>query len=267
MNALSEHFEGRFLDELLGKITSAMCPQVSDHDCKTCAEFMETDEWKFFEPSFEDTDRTFRALLKSGRYECSRTGLRIECSSDVQLEYLTCDWEQVNYTPEMDQFTPCGPLMDLKVISGELKEVYLPHSLCLGKSLQRDAVKVLHVEDSGVYFEECSLTRFHAKLLDLSFSPKGLLLRKGYTVFYHCETLIYHTLKSHLTLHVYLIPSDKQMKEAVTKKEEQMRSKFILKPEPQCKLQMNGRFTLKALDQTKTSDCNSDITPKVITFR
>ncbi|XP_051555864.1 NACHT, LRR and PYD domains-containing protein 1 homolog [Myxocyprinus asiaticus] len=152
--------------------------------------------------------------------------------------------------------------MDLTVISGELKEVYLPHFLCLGESLLRDAVKVLHVEDSGVYFEECTLTRFHAKLLDHSFSPKGLLVRRGFTVYYHCETLIYRTLKSHLTLHVYLIPSDKQMKVAVTKKEEKMRSEFILKPEPQCKLQMNGWFTLKALDQTKTSDCNSDITPK-----
>lgn len=28
---------------------------------------------------------------------------------------------------------------------------------------------------------------------------------------YHCETFIYETLKTYLTLHVYLIPSEKNM--------------------------------------------------------
>ncbi|XP_051557518.1 uncharacterized protein LOC127443040 [Myxocyprinus asiaticus] len=86
MNALFEHSKdaGKFLDDLLGKITSAICSQVSHHDCKTCAVFMEMGEWMIFEPLVivKDADRTFRAYLKSGRYECSRTGLRIECSSD-----------------------------------------------------------------------------------------------------------------------------------------------------------------------------------------
>lgn len=36
-------------------------------------------------------------------------------------------------------------------------------------------------------------------------------MRQGLPVNYHCEALIYQTVKSHLTLHVYLIPSDKKM--------------------------------------------------------
>uniref|UniRef100_A0A8C1UU47 FIIND domain-containing protein n=1 Tax=Cyprinus carpio TaxID=7962 RepID=A0A8C1UU47_CYPCA len=219
---------------------------ASQRQCQTCAGVTDSYKWDPIEPSLisEDAQLKYRYYiccisasllfivhfhslytatvllneslsnrlqLKSGRYECSRTGLRIDCSRYVQLKYHICDWECVADFPEMEGFTPCGPLMDIAIISGKPKAVYLPHFLCLGGSPINDEVKVVHVEDSGISFEKCTLTRFHAKLLNQSFSPKGLLLRNGFSVYYHCETLIYETQKSYLTLHVYLIPSEKKM--------------------------------------------------------
>lgn len=76
-----------------------------------------------------------RMKLSTGCYECRRTGLRVECSGDVELEYHTCDWESVSFDLDQESLTPCGPLINIKVISGELKTVYLPHFLCLGTFL------------------------------------------------------------------------------------------------------------------------------------
>lgn len=218
-------------------------------------------EWDLIEPSVisNDAQMKYRMDLASGCYECRRTGLRIECSCDVQLEYLFHDWECVSDVPEMEHFTPCGPLMDIAIISGKLTAVYLPHFLCLGGSPIKDAARILHVEDSGISFEKCKLTRFHAKLLDHTFSPKGVLVRNGLSVNYHCEALIYQTLKSHLTLHVYLIPSDKKMLEAV--EENETDSKAISKPGPECSLLMKSLFSLKTLDKMRKSECNSEIIP------
>ncbi|XP_058617607.1 NACHT, LRR and PYD domains-containing protein 1 homolog [Onychostoma macrolepis] len=197
--------------------------------------------------------------LPSGCYECSRTGLRIECSRYVRLKYHICDWKCVGVFPEMEHFTPCGPLMDIVVISGELKAVYLPHFLCLGGPPIQDEVRVLHVEDCGLSLEKCTLTRFHGKLLHHSFSPKGLLLRSGFSVNYHCETLIYETQKTYLTLHVYLIPSEKNMIEAVENTEIKSRTRLISKP--------GTWYSLRTLDENKESkeECNSEVQPKVVT--
>lgn len=76
-------------------------------------------------------------------------------------------------------------------------------------------MKVLHIEDSGVSFEKCVLTRFHTKLLDNTFCAKGPVIDRIF-MWIHClvkchfKTLIYQTVKTHLTLHVYLIPSYKR---------------------------------------------------------
>ncbi|XP_073693626.1 NACHT, LRR and PYD domains-containing protein 1 homolog isoform X2 [Garra rufa] len=244
------------------------CP-ASHRQCRTCASVRDSTEWDLIEPSVISEDaqnQKYRINLASGCYECSRTGLRIECSCEVQLEYFICDWECVGDSPEMKRFTPCGPLMDIIVISGKLKEVYLPHFLCLGGSPIEDEVRVVHVEDSGISFEKCKLTRFHAKLLNQSFSPKGLLLRSGFSVKYHCETRIYKTQKSYLTLHLYLIPSDKTMREAVENNENKSETKFISKPGPVSSLQTNTWYSLRTLDE-KESECNSEIQPKQLELK
>ncbi|XP_056318471.1 sterile alpha motif domain-containing protein 9 [Danio aesculapii] len=239
----------------------------SHRQCRTCASIRDSFEWDLIEPSVisNDAQIKYRINLGSGCYECRRTGLRVECLCDVQLEYFICDWENLSDIPEIENCTPCGPLMDIGIISGELNAVYLPHFLCLGGPPVKDDVRILHVEDSGVSFEKCKLTRFHAKLLDHTFSPKGLLMKSGRSVNYHCETLIYQTLKSHLTLHVYLIPSDKKMIEAV--KENETESKAILKPGPECSLQMKTWFLMRTLEKMRKSACHSEVLPEQLQLK
>nr|XP_017212657.2 sterile alpha motif domain-containing protein 9 [Danio rerio]XP_021333748.1 sterile alpha motif domain-containing protein 9 [Danio rerio] len=237
----------------------------SHRQCRTCASIRDSFEWDLIEPSVisDDAQIKYRVNLGSGCYECRRTGLRVECLCDVQLEYFICDWEILSDIPAIENCTPCGPLMDIAIISGELNAVYLPHFLCLGGPPV--GVRILHVEDSGVSFEKCKLTRFHAKLLDHTFSPKGLLMKSGRSVNYHCETLIYQTLKSHLTLHVYLIPSDKKMIEAV--KENETESKAILKPGPECSLQMKTWFLMRTLEKMRKSACHSEVLPEQLQLK
>ncbi|KAI7814343.1 NACHT, LRR and PYD domains-containing protein 1 homolog [Triplophysa rosa] len=236
--------------------------------CETCSEFEDSCEWKLTDPGemSDDVQMKYRMKLASGCYECRRTGLRVECSGDVELEYHTCDWESVSDDLHQGNLTPCGPLIDIKVISGELKTVHLPHFLCLGGGNVEDAVQVLHAEDSAVSFEKCVLTRFHAKLLDNTFSAKGLVMRIIHLlVKLHCKTLIYQTVKTHLTLHVYLIPDDRHMSKAVN--EEERGSTFIKKPGPVRSLQMNDWFTLKTLRKGKKSERRSDITPEILQLK
>lgn len=95
----------------------------------------------FAEMVIPNVSLSTRMDLASGCYECRRTGLRIECSHDVQIEYLIRDWECVSDIPEMEHFTPCGPLMDIAIISGKLTAVYLPHFLCLGNFIIINRVK------------------------------------------------------------------------------------------------------------------------------
>ncbi|KAL7841556.1 hypothetical protein SRHO_G00252470 [Serrasalmus rhombeus] len=95
--------------------------------------------------------------------------------------YHFTDWEPYIEALKRMQYEPCGPLIDITIISGVLNEVHLPHFACLGSSPSlNDQVRVLDVQDSGMFLETCELTRFHAKLLHPTFSPKGFLVRTGF---------------------------------------------------------------------------------------
>ncbi|KAL7841551.1 hypothetical protein SRHO_G00252420 [Serrasalmus rhombeus] len=118
---------------------------------------------------------TVRFTAAPGSYVCTVTGLRWESSIEVELEYCWSNWELVSEVLEREQYHPGGPLLDITVIRGTLNAVHLPHFLCLGsESPLSDAVRVFHDEDVGASFETCSLSRFHAKLLQPTFSPKAV---------------------------------------------------------------------------------------------
>ncbi|XP_056594449.1 NACHT, LRR and PYD domains-containing protein 1 homolog [Triplophysa dalaica] len=249
-------------DDVQSRASDIDCVELK-FSCETCSEFDDSCEWTLTDPRemSDDVQMKYRMKLASGCYECRRTGIRVECSGDVELEYHTCDWDSMSDDLRQENLTPCGPLIDITLISGEPNAVYLPHFLCLGGGNIEDAVTVLRVEDNAVSFEKCVLTRFHAKLLDNTFSAKGLVMRILHLFGkVHCKTLIYQTVKTHLTLHVYLIPDDKHMIKAVN--EEERGSTFIKKPGPVRSLQMNDKFTINTLRKGKQSKRCSEITPE-----
>ncbi|KAK9972422.1 hypothetical protein ABG768_025729 [Culter alburnus] len=155
----------------------------------------------------------------------------------------------------MNDYKPCGPLMDITVTSGTLKEIHLPHFICVDSVSSADnAVKALHVKGSEVSLERCELTRFHAKLLNPTFSLFGVIAQcfPYFFMKFHCETLIYRTKTPSLKLHVYLILKDPKLKEEVEKTEEN--NMRIIKPKPDKALKIDDCYTLK-------TSCDSTIKP------
>uniref|UniRef100_A0A8C1LRS3 Uncharacterized protein n=1 Tax=Cyprinus carpio TaxID=7962 RepID=A0A8C1LRS3_CYPCA len=192
--------------------------------CQSCVHIAEPDQWVQIEPLLctDEGASKFRLSTRPGRYECVRTRMRWVCDCDVTLQYHTVDGRFLNTELERLQCNRIAPVMDVTVISGKLEEVHLPHYACLGESEAslRDAVKVLSIEDEGSYVEPVQLTRFHAKIVQPSFSRKTLIINWKKQWDEHCDLLLYMRSKAPLILHVYLFPFDDCAKEKVEKKEE-----------------------------------------------
>ncbi|XP_048103953.1 NACHT, LRR and PYD domains-containing protein 1 homolog isoform X2 [Alosa alosa] len=199
-----------------------------------------------------------------GSFECTVSGLRWVCAVEVSLQYHFSDPHVFGAELAMLQYEPIGPLMDIKVLSGELLEAHLPHFACLegSDSSLREAVRVLHGVDFGVTLEKCELTRFHAKLLKPSFSLTEVLVKLGIPMKAHLDVLIYRTRVTPLVLLTYIVPRDASMIQAV--KEDLCRNqdaKEIITHRPNISIWMCTEFILKA------SLCDAKISPSAITLK
>ncbi|KAL6466708.1 hypothetical protein MHYP_G00245120 [Metynnis hypsauchen] len=224
--------------------------------CDACADLKDLVYWNQLHPEVwnehgglsivgSDRQACYRISSPAGSYECSVTGLRWVSDGNVSLMYHFIDWEPYIEDLKRMQYEPCGPLIDITIISGVLNEVHLPHFACLGSSPSlNDQVRVLDVQDSGMFLEKCELTRFHAKVLHPTFSPKGFLVRTGFPVKVHCEVLIYRNMIAHLTLHIYLVPCDAKIIQDVDKKEQEDTVK-IPKPGPERSLTMRSWYKIE----------------------
>ncbi|XP_063060833.1 NACHT, LRR and PYD domains-containing protein 1 homolog [Engraulis encrasicolus] len=190
--------------------------------------------------SLESGECVYTVSSAAGSYECSESGLRWSCAGPVTLQYRISKEELFWAQMQMLGYRPAGPLMEIKLLSGELEEVHLPHSLCLGGSdpaVLGDAVRALHGDDSGVSLETCELSRFHGKLSAQHFSLWQLVVRlfSSFTsssttssVKNHCEVLIREHCSWPLVLHTYLLPSPSSARQFVENKG----GRFIDKPSP-----------------------------------
>ncbi|XP_063060756.1 uncharacterized protein LOC134453940 [Engraulis encrasicolus] len=164
----------------------------------------------------------------------------------------------------MLQYRAVGPPLEIKLLSGELEEVHLPHSLCLGGSglgVLGDAVRALHGDDCGVSLETCELTRFHGKLLAQQFSIWQLVASLGVPVKSHCEVLIYEHCPRPLVLHTFLLPSPSSARKSV---QESWGGRAIVKPSPNHSLWTGSTFQLcssTACNSTPSSSAPSSSTP------
>ncbi|XP_048051527.1 NACHT, LRR and PYD domains-containing protein 1 homolog [Megalobrama amblycephala] len=191
-------------------------------NCQSCVHIADSDQWVQIEPSAcTDGGSKFRVSTDPGRYECVRTRMRWVCDCDVILQYCTVDGHFLNTELERLQCNRIAPVIDVTVISGKLEEVHLPHYACLGESdpSLKDAVKVLTVKDEGITTEPVQLTRFHAKIVQPSFSLTTLIISWIMRVDEHCDLLLYMHSKVPLILHVYFFPVDDCAKEKVEKNE------------------------------------------------
>ncbi|XP_050959364.1 NACHT, LRR and PYD domains-containing protein 3 isoform X2 [Labeo rohita] len=191
--------------------------------CQSCINIVDSDQWVQIEPLIytEEGMSKFGVSTVPGRYECIRTRMRWVCDCEVTFQYHVVDGQFLNTQLKNLQYNRIGPVIDVTLISGKLEEVHLPHYVCLGNSdpSLKDAVKVLSVKDEGIYVEPVQLTRFHAKIVQPSFSLKTLIISWIMQWDEHCDLLLYMCSKDPLILHVYFFPLDKHLKEAVEKEE------------------------------------------------
>ncbi|XP_036813710.1 NACHT, LRR and PYD domains-containing protein 1 homolog isoform X2 [Oncorhynchus mykiss] len=220
--------------------------------------------WIALEPlvSTENEISIYRLESIAGRYECTISGLRWVCESKVTLLYHFSSWDPHRAVLQSMGYRQAGPLLDIKIIEGKLKEVHLPHFACFGARVGdrydpaiKQKVRVLHVEGRGVSIEQVDkVTRFHVKILHPSFSLRGVILQAlGCSV--HCDLQIYRARTAHLTLHAYLMPCDPALTQAVEKQEKCHGSTRILTPRPEKSQWLTSDFYL-------TTSCPSDVNPR-----
>ncbi|XP_047454096.1 uncharacterized protein LOC125015984 isoform X11 [Mugil cephalus] len=209
--------------------------------------------WTKVEPVVNRTDEakapTYSLQSEAGHFECAVSGLRWVCEEKASLKYHFCSWEGHMEWMEHMHYMPAGSLMDVTVMTGKLKEVYLPHWICIDDIPDiLNQFAVLHVNDCGDEVEEVSeVTASHVKLKEPIFSPRAVLMRAGLPVKINCNVLIYQTNTAFLTLHVYLIPQDGGLKQTITQEElSEGGCKKIRKPKPEKSLKMKSFFLLTA---------------------
>ncbi|XP_076153843.1 NACHT, LRR and PYD domains-containing protein 1 homolog [Alosa pseudoharengus] len=253
---------------------------ATQRSCESCGEVPDSSHWVLVKPEVftEESVSTYSLSSPAGSYECSesvlsaqRDGLRWTCAGPVTLQYRFTDWHLLaDELPDM-QYRPAGPSMDIKLISGELEEIHLPHFLCLGgsQSSLKDAVEVLHKQDSGVLIEKCELSRFHARLVKPSFSLLGIFYSLKSLIFpgkeeereklveIHADVQVYlsnTSLPTFRTFRTYLLPGDAHHRKLLEEEEKKLRGHILPKPRPVRPLQMKEFYVLQ-------TNCNSSINP------
>ncbi|KAI2643030.1 hypothetical protein H4Q32_027696 [Labeo rohita] len=241
---------------------------ITDYQGKKTDEKLGDSEWELQRPLEVKTDADIKYSVSSsaGQHECSETSLRWESASDVSLEYRFVEWKSLS-KDILKNYKPCGPLIDISVTNGTLREVQLPHFVCVDSvSSSDDAVKVLHVKDGTVSFERCELSGSHAKILNPTFSCVAIVVeaQRYNNMKFQCETLIYRNRKASLNLHVYLIVKDQKLKKDVEEKE--IKNMEILKPIPDEALIMDDSYILKTSCDSKIKPSSLKLTPGKANF-
>ncbi|XP_074854297.1 uncharacterized protein LOC142014919 [Carettochelys insculpta] len=176
-------------------------------------------------------------IPRAGCFRCPKTKLRFRVRAPVTIQYESISWDQ--HLPEevAQQFMVAGPLFDIQVDLAEAVEaVYLPHFLCLaGGEITVAQMQVAHFGASGMRLEKPARVRsFHAVLENPSFSLLGVLwqmIRSKRQICIHSLVLLYRTLQAaDITLHLYLIPDDCSVIQAVENYEKRWQSFHVPKP-------------------------------------
>ncbi|XP_009461011.1 PREDICTED: caspase recruitment domain-containing protein 8-like [Nipponia nippon] len=182
---------------------------------------------------------TYRAHLHSaGVFRCSITRLSFEVKSAVTITYRYATWTRHLSKADQDMWVPAGPLFHIEVQPEVVQAVHLPHFICLAGHVNTSLCAIAHFKSGKMTLERPTrLMTFSAVLEKPSFSLLGVLWRKLRSTLnsfpMHSLVLIFQQLSAaNTTLHLYLIPDDNSVKQAVEKQEMNWNSKLIPKPPP-----------------------------------
>ncbi|KAM9625453.1 caspase recruitment domain-containing protein 8-like isoform 4-T4 [Morphnus guianensis] len=163
----------------------------------------------------------YRAHLPgAGIFQCSITGLSFEVKSAVTITYRYATWTRHLSEADQETWSPAGPLFHIEVQPGVVQSVRLPHFICLTEHVNTGLFSIAHFKSGTMILERPTrLIAFSAVLENPSFSLLGVLWRRLRSTLnsfpMHSSVLIFQQLSAaNTTLHLYLIPDDKSVKQA-----------------------------------------------------
>ncbi|XP_044868909.1 uncharacterized protein LOC123368297 isoform X2 [Mauremys mutica] len=206
---------------------------------------------------------------RAGSFRCSETELGLEVRAAVTVHYGYDSWDQHLSASEKQQWMVAGPLFNIRVVepaeAGAVAAVHLPHFLCLaGAEVDVSQLQVAHFVDCGMTLESPTRVRpFHAVLENPSFSPIGLLWKQIYSMLFppvHSLVLLYRSSRAaDITLHLYLIPRDLSLAQAIDENEKNYQSIRVRKPSKTKPLHFGSCYTV-------ASSSSIEVTPDVLEF-
>ncbi|NXN71207.1 CARD8 protein, partial [Himantopus himantopus] len=173
----------------------------------------------------------------AGVFQCTITGIAFKVKSAVTITYQYATWTKHLSKADQETWIPAGPLFRIRVQPGVVEKVYLPHFICLAE-VDTSLCSIAHFKSGKMTLERPTrLIAFSAALENPSFSLLGVLWRKLRSTLnslpVHSLVLIFQQLSAaNTTLHLYLIPDDVSVKQAIEKQETDWNSKVIPKPPP-----------------------------------
>ncbi|NXW16837.1 CARD8 protein, partial [Circaetus pectoralis] len=176
-------------------------------------------------------------LPGAGIFQCSITGLSFEVKSAVTVTYRYATWTRHLSEACQEMVSPAGPLFHIEVQPEVVQSVRLPHFVCLPE-VNNSLFFIAHFKSGTITLERPTrVIAFSAVLKNPSFSLLGVLWRRLRSTLnsfpMHSSVLIFQQLSAaNTTLHLYLIPDDKSVKQAIEKQEMNWNSKLIPKPSP-----------------------------------
>ncbi|NWY06155.1 CARD8 protein, partial [Nothoprocta ornata] len=177
-------------------------------------------------------------LPGAGSFQCSVTGLGFEVNSAVTIWYSYGSWNDCLDASAQEEWAIAGPLFSIRAQPGAVRAVHLPHFVCLAEDVDVSQCRIAHFKAGNMILEEpAKLIAFYAVLENPSFSMLGVVWRKLRSTLIslpmHSLVMIFQQLTAaNTTLHLYLIPDDNSVKQAIERQEMNWKSKFIPKPSP-----------------------------------
>ncbi|KAE8588318.1 hypothetical protein XENTR_v10022461 [Xenopus tropicalis] len=236
-------------------------PKASTMECELCGKIPAAT------PAFPIIDkRKYRLdLPHGGLFHCCETGIMFHVPSPSVIEFMLSSWRD---SALQRRYDAVGPVFDVKVISGLVSAVYLPHYVCLkAGNIHVSQFKIAHYIDDNVVLESpTSIEPFYVVLEDPTFSPVGVVLLRAMTKIFKVKTRIhgvvhlYCSYRTGYTIHLHFMPHDRSLHEAVKDEEKEHGFHFISKP-----YRTSAVFT--ATDYTVTAPDYATIRPDNIPIR
>ncbi|XP_052545462.1 caspase recruitment domain-containing protein 8-like [Tympanuchus pallidicinctus] len=207
-------------------------------------------------PYILEEQNVYKACLPGpGIFQCSETGLAFEVESAASIVYRYASWSTHLKEADQNVWVPAGPLFNIWALPGTVRAVYLPHFICLSE-VDISGCSIAHFEFQKMIIQQpTEVMAFSAVLQYPSFSLLGVVwrkLRSAISLPMHSLVLIFQQLSAaNTTLHLYLIPDDRSVKEAIERQETSWNSKIIPKPPPFSPLFFGNRYQVSSNTQVK----------------